>query len=841
MKKEMTIKNKINSSSDAFLCGLFLAITIGVFGPLVLYLANINEFWFSIRDIWWITAIGGITLLILAYSISFLLRGKIRDFYVCFIFGLAMSFYLQGNFFNIDYGVLDGEKINWGQYTNVSIINTILWLLCLAAPFILYVLLPKRFGQIIKSVSVFIVLIQVITLGTLFLTTDLSRDETETYLTDEGKFQLSNKNNTVVFVLDAFDSSTFRELLEQQPDYAIKFKDFTYYPDTVGGGTRTNIAMPIILTGKAWTDKVSFNDYLYSAYSKSKLYDVLKKNHFDVKIYTSSSFVPSSQIGIVDNLSRGSGTVTSYSQLTKYLYKLTAFSYMPHLLKRHFWFYSGDFNNLQGGESADVYKINDEKFYNSLLSERIEVQDKEGAFRLYHLNGAHPPYSINEYAQEVSSDKTSMIKQAKGALYIVEEYINQLKKSGIYDKTTIIIIADHGSVNLERNPLFLIKEYGADKEFIIKNTPISFFDLNPTILYFVSGNETEEGSIYSFKEGEKRSRLFYRNSSKGNDIRIVEYKVEGLAWDKDAISETGNIYSGNAGSFSNKYKLGTKLSFGSTGTATEYLEKGFSYGEAGHTWTNDTNAEIKMVLDSMPKSDLVVEMEVIPTSTTGSQRMVISVGDTIVHNWSYSKSSIVKFSIPHELIKENTLSINFEFPDAVSPKEVLGKGHDPRKLAFAFVWLTIYEGVLENEAKIESYKIANTIYFTEENDGSKYFQYGIGKIEKSYAWSNGKISRFVMEVEDTNNDLECIIDLNAVSGSNQHVIITSNGQKLYDEIITSKNKKLVFIVPSSCIVNGILTLDFEYPDAKSPYERGTGKDKRILAIAFKKITFNKIE
>ena len=61
-----------------------------------------------------------------------------------------------------------------------------------------------------------------------------------------------------------------------------------------------------------------------------------------------------------------------------------------------------------------------------------------------------------------------MIKQAKGALYIVEEYINQLKKSGIYDKTTIIIIADHGSVNLEQNPLFLIKEYGADKEFIIK-------------------------------------------------------------------------------------------------------------------------------------------------------------------------------------------------------------------------------------------------------------------------------------------------------------------------------------------------------------------------------------
>ena len=64
----------------------------------------------------------------------------------------------------------------------------------------------------------------------------------------------------------------------------------------------------------------------------------------------------------------------------------------------------------------------------------------------------------------------------------------------------------------------------------------------------------------------------------------------------------------------------------------------------------------------------------------------------------------------------------------------------------------------------------------------------LGRIEKSYAWSNGKISRFVMEVEDTNNDLECIIDLNAVSGSNQHVIITSNGQKLYDEIITSKTR-----------------------------------------------------
>ena len=55
---------------------------------------------------------------------------------------------------------------------------------------------------------------------------------------------------------------------------------------------------------------------------------------------------------------------------------------------------------------------------------------------------AHPPFILNEYAEEVPSDSTTQLKQARGVLHIIEEYISQLKEEGIYDNTAIIIMAD---------------------------------------------------------------------------------------------------------------------------------------------------------------------------------------------------------------------------------------------------------------------------------------------------------------------------------------------------------------------------------------------------------------
>lgn len=54
-----------------------------------------------------------------------------------------------------------------------------------------------------------------------------------------------------------------------------------------------------------------------------------------------------------------------------------------------------------------------------------------------------------------------------GSLKMVGEYIEQLKKLGKYDSSTIIILADHGDGDFSLNPIFLIKRKGESREEMI--------------------------------------------------------------------------------------------------------------------------------------------------------------------------------------------------------------------------------------------------------------------------------------------------------------------------------------------------------------------------------------
>ena len=137
---------------------------------------------------------------------------------------------------------------------------------------------------------------------------------------------------------------------------------------------------------------------------------------------------------------------------------------------------------------------------------------------------------------------------------------------------------------------------------------------------------------------------------------------------------------------------------------------------------------------------------------------------------------------------------------------------------------------------IQKYALGDEIEFTEDNDGTRYFMYGIASVNGSYTWSYGKSSELIMNAGNIEKELECSIDLASVLNGRQRVIVSSNGMTLFDDVVTAENKKISFKIPTQCITSEVLSLSFSYPDANSPANLGTGKDKRILAVAFKKFT-----
>lgn len=335
---------------------------------------------------------------------------------------------------------------------------------------------------VLNFLSIGILVVQIITLCTLFVVTDHS-PSTECQLTNRGRFQLSQNENTIIFVLDAYDSQYFSDFIAAHPEYQeTLWSDFVFYPNTVGGGIRTTLAMPQILTGQYYTSETSYPEYLETAYQTTSVYRAFHKAGYNIGIYTEGNFMSPSMSNLIMNLYAGRKPVSSYPTLAYYLYRLTACRYLPHELKKAVWMYSGDFDaatDTSGGEQSP-YLIDDALFYKNLVEDGLTLQE-ENAFRLYHLFGTHQAYTLNAQAQR-NLDGTSLEEQQIGVMRILETYFDQMKQLGIYDNSNIMILADHGELDRAQNPLLMVKKGQEIKGFQTSDLPVSYINLHPTWL-----------------------------------------------------------------------------------------------------------------------------------------------------------------------------------------------------------------------------------------------------------------------------------------------------------------------------------------------------------------------
>lgn len=93
---------------------------------------------------------------------------------------------------------------------------------------------------------------------------------------------------------------------------------------------------------------------------------------------------------------------------------------------------------------------------------------------------------------------------------LAAEYINQIKESGSYDDSTIIIMTDHGT-GRNAQPIFFMKEPHETHDVMQENNaPITYEELMPTIVELLGEDYSVFGqSFHEFKQDEVRHRVFY--------------------------------------------------------------------------------------------------------------------------------------------------------------------------------------------------------------------------------------------------------------------------------------------------------------------------------------------
>lgn len=819
---------------------LLLSVIFGLCGPIQLYLMNMSELWFSIEDIAWLCLFNGIILFTVLSGIGLLLPESIVGYYIAVLFGISIGLYIQGNFDPTDYGVLDGRAINWDDYQLTGIFNTVLWFFCIAIPIAIQKMKPKLARHVLHVGSCIIIAMQVVTVGTLFVTNHFGVKNTTGYVSDQGINTVSSQENVIVFVLDAFDQVYFDEIRSTDPDFLTPLDGFTYFDNVTGMYPTTKGALPYILTGQIYKNEQPYNNYIEEAYQKTAYYKDLISDGYDIGIYTSDVFLPSYAGQYFSNYISGKTQVSSYSGLAKTLYNFVCFRYFPHILKEKFWFYSGAFDEWKGVEEnsgTSVFNVDNFTFYDKIKNDGLQIVDDTKCYRFIHLYGVHPPYNMNENAEEITDGSVTAIDAARGSLYIVYEYLAQLKEKGIYDDSMIVVMSDHGAgAAAPTNPLFIVKQRTSTGSLQVSSAPVCQGDLMGTIAEDIGINDYKKygQSIFEIQEGEMRERkyLYYQwDDSWSSEYlpRLKEYRVDSV--NNDLSSYHAIDYSISS------YKLGDPIYFGKGGSAEQYCIEGFSIPEETFTWAASTDATMSFRIGEFSSDILKVQMNISKVFNQ-SQKITISIGDNVVYDDTLTQPGAVEFGIRKEYVQDGILELDFQFPDAISPYES-GISGDIRTLAVGFSDMTIEESNLTEleltalAQGISLYNLGTKIEFSTNENHTDVFTAGISGAEENFTWSLGTEGEIKLAVGEVSAPLEAEISVAGTIDGNQIISISAQGETLYEATLPRGASKIQFRIPKEAVVDGILTLDLSYPNAISPQSiNPDSTDTRVLSVRF---------
>lgn len=661
---------------------LFFALTLTLFAATQMVCDNQEEFWFTwaqmapgvVRVGLWVWA--ALTLLLAVLPRRAFPWGQ------GVLLGLGVAALLQGNGLNADYGALNGQAIVWEDYTVYGLINTALW------AGILFICLSlrqwKRFGALC------VVLPCLLAVGEggwiAYRAAQAPTPQTETYLSQAGLYTVGTEENLLVLVLDSVDADQFAQALAEDPDLSRRLEGFTWYRNAMGLSDPTKYGLPALLTGQAYTQPVDYAGFIAAAYADAPLYTMLAGDVWDARFFTDSRYV-SLDAGVVDNLAREELAVNDPAGLTRDLLRLCAFRYAPHFLKPQLWMYSNVFLPYAQAQGEPVYEVTDPAFDARLREEGLEAT-VERAFRLIHLTGMHPPYTMDADCQYQAQGVTAQ-EQMRGCLRLAEDYLEQLRALGVYDRSAVLILADHGTDTVHR-PLLLLKRPGDTGEMAVNDAPVSYADLPATYVALLTGAQAGT-ELWSIPQGQARTRLYYHESSRNNAFNLYEYSTQALSPSWEELIPTGRVFHGNSLETAAPYTLGETLYFDLRATARPYLVSGFSSADFHSTWTVGESGRISLPLAQPPRSDtLTVEMKFL-SIMGGSQRLRVDCGGQTVFEGTVTDYTL-RFSFPASLVQDQTLTLDFTYPDAISHLKA-GLSEDTRQVAFAVTELTVLDGV----------------------------------------------------------------------------------------------------------------------------------------------------
>ena len=426
------------------------------------------------------------------------------------------------------------------KYTDVDIVAALL------------VLLKNKWKNVCAFICVLLIAMNSATLVSDFATKDFVNKNGTTInyaLSEKNLFGVSKKENVVYFLFDRFDTKYYDEVVNDNPNYFSKSLDgFTYFDNAVSTFSRTYPAVAGLITGVTYDGNTSSNEYFKKAYTTSPFLKDLKSNGYDINIYADRYYEYSDAECFKDTVSNATkinGYTPDKTNILKYLLSLsdarTIACKMPTLLFKHTA--NGTVLTLSKLNSKDkIYHDDDAALYKNLKSSGLHYTNSDKNYTFIYLHGTHSPYTLNADAQRVKASTSK--EQTIGSFKIIADYVDQMKKLGVYDNSTIVITGDHGYPYTDTEPLLESTDTGTKTAVFVKpkssktsglsvsHAPASVADIIPTIVKDTGIKaSTDYGeSLFDIAQDSARKRIYYHSRLTGNSKLILDkYTITGDA------------------------------------------------------------------------------------------------------------------------------------------------------------------------------------------------------------------------------------------------------------------------------------------------------------------------
>ena len=564
------------------LCNLFLFLTVVFFSPMEVLLVNAKEFSFPFANVWWfqlLIALGGVLVMT---GLMLLLPARAGQIAAGVSLALGIAAYIQSMFLNGNMVALTGEEMT---VTPAGIVwNLVIWGAVILAVVLCVILFGRKHRKGtetgMRAAAMALLVMQTIGFISSAMTLDLTEKKLGHALTAEGEFVLGRERNAIVFVLDTADGIYAREMVKRYPELSEILSGWTWYPNAVPRYGCTYPSIPYMLTGMDCRYDRLPNVYEYEAYSTGAFLKGLNAAGCDIRIFTADGSMVSSAADPWVANSKGF-LFSEFSNLNLpvlagNLMKISLYKSLPYRFKDSFRYDMTEVNTLSfriDEEDLPIYNERDDEFNSDLQDTDIILGEYSKAFRFYHLFGIHSGFDWDDKMEPLPEQEPGMPEPdrtaaLRGCFLNIEEYIDQMKKLGIYDSSLIIVTADHGvSVATEHGkplvrdeaacPILMVKYPHSDLNQPLREdkAPVGHEDLFATIEdgLGVAISGTGSGTrLNDHTEGEDRERLHYhtaKRSFKEGEIVMREYVITGDAEDIANWHLTGNwwdvVYSVN--------------------------------------------------------------------------------------------------------------------------------------------------------------------------------------------------------------------------------------------------------------------------------------------------------